>query len=546
MSRRGSLAWIRHVESGVAIAATAILLGFHYVFLQNAGALWRDEIDSVNLASLSSFPEIWANLQYHSFPALWFVLLRVWILAGPGGEDPGIRVLGFLVGLGILAVLWRNARTFGHSVPLVALALLGFNSAVIIYGDSIRGHGLGMLAGILTLGLIWEAAKTPRLWRVGLATLAALVAVQCLYYNVVFVLAACAGGLAVTLSRRRSWRSVGPMLVIGAVSAASLLPYTRVMQERRSDDTFRTSVNPSLISGKVEEAFASTGGTILWVWIGLVTLAVVAVVYALLSRAGSGIPEKSQAALFCGVAILTGIPTYFVFLKALGFLTQPWYYVAMMALVAACLDAPLMLLVQSDAVRGARLVIVVVVIALTMQPVWKAVHVRNTNVDLVAARVGESAVESDLIVVNPWYVGLTFHRYYDGRAAWMTVPPLPPLQFQRYDLLREKMMTRGAMAPVLDEMQRALQEGHRVFWVGDLFLPEQGEVPADPPPAPNAPWGWADGPYYYHWALQAAYLVQSHARAAEKLEIPVRQAVNEYENAGLYVFSGWWEGNAAR
>ena len=107
-------------------------------------------------------------------------------------------------------------------------------------------------------------------------------------------------------------------------------------------------------------------------------------------------------------------------------------------------------------------------------------------------------------------------------------------------------MASRPVGPVLEAIQRTLQEGHRVFWVGDLFVPKEGEVPPDPPPAPYAPWGWNDDPYYYYWGLQAGHFIRSHALNAEPVAVPVQQPVSGYEEMSLYVIDGWRGGDAAR
>lgn len=316
---------------------------------------------------------------------------------------------------------------------------------------------------------------------------------------------------------------------------------------RQWDDILRVPVGLAWIWRKLEAALASTNGYMLWVWIGAATLAVAAALRAWLRSATPAVSERERdAALYCGVALMAGLSAYVVFLKTLSYFTQPWYYVTLMALVAACLDVPLNLLARTLVTRGLRLAIVLAIIALVISPVWTAVRTRKTNVDLVASKVGELAVKRDLIVINPWYVGITFRRYYHGKADWITIPPFSFHGFHRYDLLKEKMMSSRPMAPVLEGIQRVLQEGHRVFWVGDLFVPIEGEVPLDPPPAPRAPWGWDDGPYYYSWGLQAAYLIQSNAREAAQIEVPLEQPVSGFEETSLYMFGGWRGAERAR
>jgi hypothetical protein len=375
-----------------------------------------------------------------------------------------------------------------------------------------------------------------------LALLAALVSVQILYQSTAIVFAACVAGASVAV-KRESWRSAILILGIGVVCALSLLPYAPTITDVRGQDSIRrVDMDPQWIWQSVKEAFASTGGAMLWCWIAMAVLAVATIAASLRRADADSTALERDGALYCGVAILAGIPAYILFLKVVSYVSQPWYSITLIALVAACLDAPVMLIARTTASRYARLVIVIAIALLASPAVWATVRTRKTNVDLVASKVGALTVKGDLIVVNPWYLGLTFDRYYHGQDGWTTIPPMPSHTVHTYDLLEEKMMAGGVMAPVLEEMRRALREGHRVFWVGDLFLPKQGEVPGDPPPPMSAPWGWSDGPYYYHWGLQAGYLIQSHAKAAELVELPVRQAVNPYEDAALYVFSGWWGG----
>lgn len=409
MSQRSSPAWIRHVDWAVAITATVVLVGFHYVFLRSAGALWRDEVDCVNSATLTSLKESWTKLQFQSFPIVWSGLLWAWIWIGTGKTDSGIRVLGFVIGLGVLAVLWRNARLLGHSPPLIALTLLGFNSAVLTYGDSIRGYGLGMLTGLLSFGIVWQAIDAPTKGHVGLAILTSLVAVHSNYYNVVFVFAACLGAAAVAL-RRKSWKSGVLILGTGALCASSLLVYLGTVRKAQDwNVVLHADVNLAWIWQKLQETFASTSEATLWVWIGSALLAAAAAIGSLLPGSAGLRPERQRdAALYCGVALFAGIPAYLLFLKVLGYLMQPWYFLVLMALATACLDAPLFFFARGIAAQSARLTVVVAYAVFVAHPVWTAVRTRMTNMDLVASKAADVAKKGDLIVVNPWLMGISF------------------------------------------------------------------------------------------------------------------------------------------
>ncbi len=85
----------------------------------------------------------------------------------------------------------------------------------------------------------------------------------------------------------------------------------------------------------------------------------------------------------------------------------------------------------------------------------------------------------DLVVVHPWYFGLTYGYYYRGAAKWTTLPPLADYRFHRYDLLKEELATTNAIAPVLTQLEAVLRAGHRVWIVGNISAPPSGApVPA--------------------------------------------------------------------
>jgi len=83
--------------------------GIHLAFLTHAGGLWRDEVNTINLAGRHSLGEI-AN---DSFPVLMPLTVRAWLALGLGQSDTVLRLLGVMVGLGILAALWVAALRGG-------------------------------------------------------------------------------------------------------------------------------------------------------------------------------------------------------------------------------------------------------------------------------------------------------------------------------------------------------------------------------------------------------------------------------------------------
>ena len=212
-----------HLEITLALLTTALIVCVHWTLLQNAGGLWRDEINSVQVATLPTWHDAWGLLWTESFPFLPIAIFRVWNALGLMATDSNIRILGFIVGL-VAGVLWRNAGALGYPCPTVALSLFGFNAVAIRFGDSFRGYGLGITMLLLAFPLMWKVAIKPNRPMFLAALTACVLATQSMYQN--SFLLACLGlaGIAV-VARDRNWKAVRAVLSIGAVCAASLLPW---------------------------------------------------------------------------------------------------------------------------------------------------------------------------------------------------------------------------------------------------------------------------------------------------------------------------------
>src|SRR5947209_2283252 len=128
---------LSRTETLVAVLLTAAIIVLHYTILGNAGALWRDESNSVNLALKPSITDIWRNLEYDSSPILTPLLLRTWMRLGLE-SDFQLRLFGLLIGMMVIAALWLAVRQAGGRAPLISLILFAFNPIVTRYVDSIR------------------------------------------------------------------------------------------------------------------------------------------------------------------------------------------------------------------------------------------------------------------------------------------------------------------------------------------------------------------------------------------------------------------------
>ncbi|MEO7683760.1 MAG: hypothetical protein ABIU86_07450 [Gemmatimonadaceae bacterium] len=524
---------------------TLAVVSLHVMTATSAGPLWRDEANTVRLATLPTLGEVWNNLQYDSFPLLWLLIVRGYSALVGQMNDPAFRVLGFCVGVSVVGVLWLNARTFRNSFPLLSLSLLAMSPSLIVWGDSMRAYGFGIALILLTGALLWRFVEKPIGRRFAAAAIAAIASVHTLYYNSVLLLAFCAGAVAVC-ALNRAWKRAGLVVLIGGLAAISILPYAGTIRNASTWNVLVQIYDYDLIwfVAKLQQTLRPAGPWVLDAWVVLFALTILAGVRAVRLPGQLGISQRQrEAVLFALVTLVVGVLAIFVFLHRLSYETQPWYYLTLLALAGVCIDAVFGVVSQTPLLRIARLVVVLLLASATFLPAMAAVRQRMTNVDLVASRLHEIAQPGDLVLVNHWHFGVTFNRYYNGRAGWMTVPPIAFHRFHRYDLLKQQMMVPDQTSParqVIAQATEALRAGHRVFIVGRLELPSAVQPLAPLPPAPlpgHQP--WPTNAYLAQWSLMVGDFLKRHSTTLESVHVEVRGSVNAYENAQLFVASGW-------
>lgn len=534
----------------IAEAATAVLLTLAAIWLRvlaavSAGALWRDEANTVALATLPSITDVWSRLEFDSVPLLWLLIVR-WVSAAAGPmNDIAFRWLGLVIGVGVVASLWWYARVFRYSFPLVSLALLALSPSVVVWGDSMRGLGAGILFVIVTGLLLWRFLERPTFLRFAFAALAAAGSVQTLFYNTVFVLAFCVGAIAVCIDRR-DWRTGGGAVAVGGVAALSLIPYAIMIRAAASWKMLVQIPDYNFLRfvAKLYEALRPGGPWAPLIWAELLIVALFAAAFAIRRRSELGHSSaKREVTLFSAVTLLVAVPAFFIFLHALSYPTRPWYYLSLLAVCAVCIDAISGSLINKDAARKARLLGVLILGFVTIIPASGWVSKRLSNIDSLAARITRDAAPEDLIVVTPWYHGVAFARYYRGATPWTTIPPIEFQPYHRYDLVKKKMMMPDQHAPVAPlelQISVALRSGRRVFIVGSLPVIPPNTVPPILQPAPLPGNQWPQDFYERQWSSMIAYFLQIHATEIRVLVKPESNSrVSEFENDALVVATGW-------
>lgn len=531
---------MKRAETAVALLITLAVLTLHGVRARHAGALWRDEAGAVQLAGLPSVGELFQRFPHEAFPMLFPLAVRGYTAAF-GDSDRALRLFGLVVGIAILAALWRNARGAG-TVPLVSLALLGFHPGFLVYGDSLRGYGLGILLILLTFGAFARLVERPDRRAVLAAGLLSLLSVHCLLHNAALLLGIGTAAATVGVLRRR-WRVTAAALGVGTLAALSLLPYLGPLATAREWDVVVATpgIGAREILGTTLAALAAPSPAVAWIWGALLLAGVAGIIGTLLALARKAEPEGPavDAQRFRLLTIPAAFAAQYTLFLVLGYLPRLWYVLPLMAVTASALDGHLAGAARFPALRVARLGVPILLAALALPSAAAEAKVRMTNVDQVARFVGSAARPRDLVLVNYWFYGISFARYYRGEARWMTLPRLGDHRFHRYDLLKARMTEDLPNRELLRAVRRTLRSGHRVWVVGTLDDPPAGRPPLALPPAPRAASGWQDGPYCLSWSQQMAAYLRESTREQNLLELPDDGPVSGYEYLTVRVFRGW-------
>jgi hypothetical protein len=547
----------------LAMALTLFVVMLHGVRALRASALWRDEAAAVRLATLPDPREINALFQHEAFPLLFPYLLRGYV-AVAGASDAALRCFGFLVGLGLVTALWLNASVTVRSVPIGSLALVGFNLPVLIYGDSVRGYGLGAILILFVYGILailLDERSPYQRYAFILLPLAAIASVQLVLGNAALLFAL--GIAAATMAAlRRRWGLLAWILASGLAAGLSLFPYVRVLAGARRD--WSVIVAYPFNIHRIWYSFLDALGRrlLLLSWLVLLGLGVGGVRNAMRKRGRLGAraatlpPEESGQVLltdagragpqthlagFAALVFLLAPLAYGVFLGVLGYRPRDWYYVPLIALLASSVDT--LLAVGRPALpRWTRLIIAGALGIAAYAQAASLAHrlpLPATNVDRIASQLAATASANDLVIVTPWYYGVSFDRYYRGSAKWLTLPIIADHRIHRYDLLKRRLAADQPIADLLAAVATHLRAGHRVWVVGDFEPQPRGQTVTPMPRAPDSESGWHDYPYIVNWTRQLEVFIAGNAHQTTRVAPWKDAEVNGIENLSIFEVEGW-------
>ena len=516
----------------VAILLTATDLFFLGMRATHAGALWRDEAATLQLAQMPAISDIAANFEHEAFPIPFPLLVRSYA-AVFGGSDASLRWFGFAVGVGLIAAAWFNSRLIGDRGPVLFLALLGLNATFLLWGTSLRGYGIGCVFLVLTIGLTTKAICQPTMRTAIAATVVAIGSVQFMI-NAIPLIAAVAAAAIFAFAIGKQFRFAAIVFACGAVCALSFVPYLHSYLGADWNIVLKYPTDFTSLWEKFQAALQDHSVFSAILWCVAVPLIIITAVWRwlFLHREKSA---DAQIILFLVVATVFSIVAYYAFLKILSYATRPWYYLPLLCAIAAAIDLTAGILSRAQWFRIARLIIAIAALLFLPLKLWNVARERLTDIDILAHKLEKDAAQNDLIVLNPWHFAPSFYRYYHGSTPWITVPTMGEHRVHRYDLMKAKMIEPDPLADVRAAIQQTLQSGRRVWIVG-------GARPLDPNmprlgPAPNPYFGWAG--YMSYWSMEIGSFLSEHTNGEVVVE-PMSD-VNDGENVPLLVAEGWKE-----
>ena len=478
----------------------------------SAGALWRDEANSIRQARLPTWTALVGSLEFDSFPALYPSILRLWSSFPPAASDAGLRFLGLLIGLTILASFIPVARMLGTRWPIVALVLLGTSSLWISEGDSIRPYGLSLALLLWTFGLMGRVAAGHTGRSLSGAVLFAVLAVQASYTNAIFVGAICLCASGVTLvrgDRRTALLSLAP----GGVAAITLSPYIGVLR-RAQDWAVIVGTRPDWKQLLRELMFPCTPMMLL-AWLIFLIPALMRLPAALRDVGEAGRPGRPALA-YAGSVFLVGLAAQLLFIQASGLPLFPRYFLPVSMFGAFTLD---LILAEVNPRWLATAAVASLLLSawpdpatllLRPWPPWAELTMRHTNVDGIAAVLSSRTSPGDLVIVSPWFLATSFQRYYGGDAAWMSIPELERAPMMRYDLVKRAMLNNYGVSGTEPVLRDVLRRGGTLWFVSQRRWTDFSRTEPPEPPAPARSPGGADYVRFRsYWEREIEYRLNS-------------------------------------
>jgi hypothetical protein len=342
----------------------------------------------------------------------------------------------------------------------------------------------------------------------------------------------CAGAWMVTLAQKQ-WRTAVGVGLIGAAAALSLLPdLGNLLRSREWFEVTQASVQFDGVLDALLETCRASGPWMALVWPALFAMAVAAAFVM-------GWPLRAWNMVYGGVGLVFGTAFFLAFLRYAAVPPRVWHFIILLAPTALAIEI-ILAGIPLAAVQWARPALAILAVVVSIPQCRQGVMLRQSNMDLVALKLKASAQPGDLIVVSPWYFGLSLRRYLDEKR-WTSVPPLEDFRFHRYDLLKKRMVSDHPIAGLEEQIRQTLRSGHALWLAGMFHAPPAGSGPPQVYSPYRGGMKMADARYCDSWVSQITDMIRTHQCDVTPVPVPVPGGtpVNPVEDISLRVIRGW-------
>ena len=497
----------RVCEKAPVVLVLSWIVLLHLWCFYSAGALWRDESNSILQARLPRWEMIWASLEFDSFPILYPAALRLWSALPLGCGDLSLRLFGLCTGLVVLASIWVIGRLTSGHVPLICFALVAADPVLISEGDSIRPYGISMLCLLWAFGFFTRYVSRPSALSLSYAALASVLAVQASYINALFIGVFCM--CAALIAARRDTRSDNwKVFLPGLAAAVSLLPYTKTL---RNGSTWASLLHSRIDWYSFLQRYLKAHSPVyLTIWLVSVLFIVFMIFKGRRDQRGRQGPRSTTTAYTILTAVVCAI-VLTLFVEATGVPPFPRYFLPGAILLALALES-----VIADVRPGAKGIVTVAALLVAAVPTWNWLSQRHTNMDRVTAVIEQSARPGDLIVISPWFLHTSFQRYYGGAVEWCTVPDLDRYPMMRYDLVKNAIIRGGSQEKVSQRLHAALDRGGAVWFIAQRAWVQldRHEAP-EPLPRVSVPRGQDYVSFRSYWERDIEFRLRACCQGVE-------------------------------
>lgn len=533
----------RKIEWAIFVVACLLALWLNIVLYQHSGAFWRDETTTLSVATAPDLKTMWANLVNDSAPPLFSGSLRLWIAAGPGATDDGLRLFGTLISSGIIVSLFVSCWMFTARPPLLALSLVPFNVTVFYYCSSLRAYGLAALLIMPCCAAFWRLSRQPSRWNVFASLVLAILCCHASYQNSYVLLAIGLAG-AGACAACRLWKRSILILAICFIAAVSMLVYLPIIREYR--EIVEISPADMGVSAIIRcFAYSVSLGSIpmLCAWFLLGLAATACMVIQVVRQRGS-IRTAPSLSLYIAIVAIVAVGANAGFVLTHKTFPHAWQYAPLIAIAGIIMEVLFRSQYNKVWVWLARVTTACIMIAISLPLLWGMAHLRRTNMDRVGSFLAETAGPDDFILVNPFSRAPSFKYNYRGNTEWNILPLAPSAReaaANPFGEFKRLMTTPNAIAPTLKKMEETLAKGNRLWIVGDVQPSVPGTAPTNLPPAPQSPSGWNCQPYLGTWSMQVDHFIRTHAIHIDVVPLPIDQEVSKLENEPVTRVEGWRE-----